>query len=189
MIVKKKPKIPPISGDEREQVRIRRKHGFDLLRDEFGRERVPNDTADGSRRFDESKTGILRVRTADPLRDLDLSPRQRNAGLRYRADFETASQSGIKPASMSERVDTGTMPRDVAAPVLEACRSLHEARKAMGHHKIVGVVDQVCGLRLSIREVAQRTGDPRPALTDRLTIGLDKLADEYFGPVKGKATR
>lgn len=191
MSVKKKPKMPAITGDEREQVRIRRKMGLPLQIDVHGRERVPTRTAESLRQFDEGKTGkqVIRLRTADPLNDLPLSPRQRNAGRQYRSDYETASQSGIKPASMGERVDTGTMPRDVPPAIWQACTALNSARVAMGHHEIVAVVDHVCGLRRSIREVAQRTGDPRPALAKLLTIGLDKLADTYFGPVKGKATR
>jgi hypothetical protein len=183
---KKKPEPPPILAAEKEQIRIRRKHDFPLALDGYGRERVPQITAESRREYVETPiTGIIRLKTADPLKTITgLSARQRNAGLRFRSDYEVAATSGIKPASMDERVDSSGMPRGAPAHILDAFAAMGKARAAIGHHEIVMVVECVCGQRMSIREVAERTKDPRPALAKLLTIGLDHLATLYFGPEK-----
>jgi hypothetical protein len=176
---------PPIFSAEREQIRIRRKHDFPLAMDDYGRERAPQCTAESRRQYEESTGGIVRLRLADPLKAITgLSPRQRNAGLRFRADYEVAATSGIKPASMVERVDSSGLPRGAPAHILDAFREMGKARSALGHHEIAMVVEGVCGQRMSIREIAERTKDPRPALAKLLSIGLDHLADHYFGKVK-----
>ena len=180
---KDKPKKLPLA--EREQVSIRRKIGAPLGVDEEGRDRVPKGTADAARRYDRSSGGIIRLRMSDPLRSISgLSARQRNAGLRYRDAYEIVARTGIKPASMAERVDSSGMNTDVPAMIIDAMGEVRTADRAMGHHEIVGVVRQVCGERRSIREIAEITKDPRPALTKLLQIGLDSLADHYFGRVK-----
>jgi hypothetical protein len=195
---KEKIKPPSILAAEREQVRIRRKHEFPLAMDSFGRERVPQImvdnkpvgplTAESQRQYEESKTGILRLKTADPLKTITgLSDRQRNAGFRFRADYEVASTSGIKPASMDERVDSSGLPRGAPAHILDAFAAMGRAREALGHHEIAMVVERVCGQRMSIREISDRTRDPRPALAKLLAIGLDHLADHYFGKVKAQS--
>lgn len=184
---KEKIKPPPILAAEREQVRIRRKHDFPLAMDSYGRERVPNSTAEGSRQYEETVIGIIRLKTADPLKTITgLSDRQRNAGLRFRADYEVAATSGIKPASMAERVDSSGLPRGAPPHILDAFAAMGAARKALGHHEIAMVVERVCGQRMSIREISDKTGDPRPALAKLLSIGLDHLADNYFGKVKAQ---
>lgn len=186
---------PPVLAAEREQVRIRRKHEFPLATDRFGRERVPQImvedkpvgplTADSRRQYEESDTGIIRLKTTDPLKTIvGLSDRQRNGGLRFRADYEVAATSGIKPASLDERVDSSGLPRGAPVHILDAFAAMGRAREALGHHEIAMVVERVCGQRMSIREIADRTGDPRPALAKLLAIGLDHLADHYFGKVK-----
>jgi Domain of unknown function (DUF6456) len=182
---KEKPKPPPpIYAAEREQVRIRRKHEFPLAMDDYGRERAPQVTAESRRQYEESSGGIVRLRLADPLKTITgLSTRQRNAGLRFRADYEVAATSGIKPASMAERVDSSGLPRGAPAHVLDAFGALATARQVLGHHEIAMVVENVCGLRMSIREISDRTKDPRPALAKLLSIGLDHLANHYFGGV------
>lgn len=182
---KEKIKPPPILAPEREQVRIRRKHDFPLAMDDYGRERVPQLTAESARTYEESTGGIVRLRTADPLKVITgLSPRQRNAGLRFRADYEIAATSGIKPASMDERVDSSGLPRGAPAHILDAFAAMGKAREALGHHEIAMVVECVCGQRMSIREIADKTKDPRPALAKLLSIGLDHLANHYFGHVR-----
>lgn len=180
-----RPSPPPIMAAEREQIRIRRSQDFPLVTDEHGRERVPSQTADGRRSYTKSVTGIVRLRLADPLVEMQgLSPRQRNAGLEFRTHYEIASTSGIKPVSMAERVDSGGLPRGAPAHILDAFAAMARAKQALGHHEIVTVVEYVCGQRMSIREVAERMHEPRPALSKLLSIGLDNLATHYFGKVK-----
>lgn len=182
---KDKPKPPGINAEERRQISIRRKMEFPLGNDEYGRPRLPQGTQDANRAYDLSSGGIVRLRLADPLKAIaGLSPRQRNAGLRFRADYEMVARSGIKPAAMEERVDTSGRGAGIPATMLDAIRAVMTARDTCGHHEIASVVENVCGLRMSIREVAERTGDPRPALAKLLVIGLDRLADAYFGPLK-----
>ncbi len=182
------PKMPPILAAEQEQIRIRRAQDFPIARDEFGRERVPA-TADGQRTYDKSPTGIVRLRLADPLKELKLSPRQRNAGLRFREDFEIATRDGMKPVSFDIKVDISGTPKGIPAALLDAWKALQTAKDAIRHPQIVSVVEQVCGLRMSIREIAQAEPrmTPRPALTVLLCVGLDYLADHYYGPVKKRA--
>lgn len=184
---KKKPEPPLILAAEKEQIRIRRKHDFPLALDGYGRERVPQITAESRREYVETPvTGIIRLKTADPLKTITgLSARQRNAGLRFRSDYEIAATSGIKATNMDERVQSGGIPVGAPDHILEAFTEMGRARIAIGHHEIAMVVECVCGQFMSIREVAARTGDPRPALAKLLTIGLDHLADHYFGKIKG----
>ena len=181
--------LPPIFAMEREQISVRRKMELPLSVDEHGRDRLPSDTAESHRRYDRSSTGIFRLRLADPLKEIrGLSPRQRNAGGKYREDYEAANAGAIKPASFDVKVDISGTPKGIPDHRLDAQTALREARACLTHETIANVVDLVCGQRMSIREVAQAEGQmtPRPALAVLLSIGLDYLAKHYYGPAPRK---
>lgn len=178
---RKKEKPPRISDQEKEQVRIRTKldHGFALSMDAWGRPRIGKGVAV----LDESKTGVIRARTFDPLVSISgLSNRQFEAGKKYREEYDVRAQSGAKPASLAVKVDGGGTYKDIPAAILDAHAAIEAAHDAIGHPQIVAVVEKVCGLRMSFREIAEREErmTPRPALSILLGIGLDKLAQHYF---------
>lgn len=187
-MAKRRPKneLPVITAAEKEQASLRRKlgHGFAVREDEHGRERLVAGTAEAQRTLTRSKAGIFRLKTFDPLVSFpDLSPRQRNAGLRYRDAYDVCSNAGIKPASMDVKVDGGRGGSGLSAAVIDAMTEVRECHQKTGHHEIAMVVREVCGERRSIREIAAMTRDPHPALVKLLKIGLDKVAIFYFGPL------
>lgn len=187
----RKAKPPRISADEVEQVRVRRKleHSFGLVLDAHGRERLNTGTAESRRRYDVGVTGVIRLRLADPLKDIvTLTTRQRDAGAKYRGYYEAVSQSGIKALSFDEAVDGSGQFKDIPSSILDAWGALRVARKRLQHPKIIIVLDHVCGLRMSIREASQATGVRRDAVAMLLSIGLDVLADEYI-PLKNRGNR
>ncbi len=169
-----KQRIPAL---EKEQVRIRRKlgHTFALELDDHGRERTYRGTAEARRQYDESNTGIVRLRLYDPLAELRLSDNQRKAGAHYRACYEAIMQSGTKSVTFSEHVDGGALYKDIPAQVLDAWGTLRRVRAKL-HPSIVMVMDHVCGLRMSLREASHATGINQHALKALLIIGLDVLA-------------
>lgn len=169
------PKVPP---EERDQVRARRKleHGFALMMDEHGRERLVAGTAEAARRYDVSSGGIVRLRLADPLKDISaLTAHQRQAGVRYRVAYEAIAQSGMKSSSFAEHVDGGALHKDIPATILDAWGRLRTIRSGL-HASVVAVLDHICGLRMSVRETSEATGFRRDAVTMLLTIGLDGIA-------------
>lgn len=183
------PDMPPILAAEREQIRVRGKMGFPLGVDEFGRERVPTGMAEGRRTYDRSATGVVRLRLADPLRELKLSPRQRNAGLKIRDMYEAVALAGIKPASFDVKVDMSGSPRGIPVEIMDGLKALEAAKASIRHPQIISVVEKVCGLRMSIREIAEAEPrmTPRPALSILLIVGLDYLADHFYGRLRKSA--
>jgi hypothetical protein len=182
----RKSKPPLIKKAEREQVRARRivGHSFALSMDEHGRDRLSNGTAESARLYDLTTAGYVRVRNIDPLKGISsLSERQRGAGARYREDFEIANREGLNSGSFSEHVDGGSHYKGIPAHLLDATEALRCANGALGHPTIVGVVEGVCGLGMSISAYAVKASDPRDAVIALLRVGLDKLIDHYR-PVK-----
>ncbi len=134
--------------------------------------------------YDLTTAGYVRVRNIDPLKGISsLSDQQRGAGARYREDFEIANREGLNSGSFSEHVDGGSFYKGIPAHLLDATQAVRCANGALGHPKIIGVVEGVCGLGMSISAFAQRASDPRDAVIALLKVGLDKLADHYR-PVK-----
>lgn len=167
-----------ISPAEKEQVRIRRKlgHTYAIGNDEHGRERLTKGTAESRRNYDESNTGVVRLRLHDPLIEMKLSNDQRKAGVHYRACYEAIAQSGVKSASLfTEHVDGGSLHKDIPTSILNAWGELRRVRAKL-HPSIVIVMDHVCGLRMSIREASQASGIYPHAVKALLMVGLDVLA-------------
>ncbi len=99
----KKPQPPKLPKGEAEQVRIRRElgHDFALKPDAFGRHRLTPGTAEARRVYEVSNGGytstggIVRLRNVDPLKGItSLTRQQREAGQRFRDDFERAQREG-----------------------------------------------------------------------------------------------
>jgi hypothetical protein len=180
----KTPKIekPKVPKDEKEQVRARRAAGHDeaLQFDEYGRQRLIKGTAEATRKYDLSKTGIVRVRNVDPLKGISsLTIKQREAGQRYRADFELAAREGLKGASTDIHVDGGGISASVPARLIDNHSILADARKALVYPEIVSVINAVCGLGMSIREVATRENVVRDIPVQLLRMGLERLVVHY----------
>ncbi|MER9459692.1 hypothetical protein NKI80_07280 [Mesorhizobium sp. M0387] len=179
------PKMPKIKRAEKEQVHARRElgHGFGLRIDEFGRERLVAGTMEATRIYEISNGGyvalggVARIRNVDPLKGISsLNDDQRNAARQYRDVFEYASREGMKTGSMQERVDGGRINVDTPQRLAVAHASLSSAREKIGHWEIALVIDKVVCEGMSLRELAETTGDPREALVKLLKIGLDNLA-------------
>lgn len=183
-----KPQAPKLPKGEAEQVRIRREVGYDfaLTDDAFGRKRLAAGTAEARRVYEVSNDGytatggIVRVRTVDPLVGItSLTGQQREAGLRYRQDFQCSQQAGVKPMRWSERVDGGRHGGGIADNVLDAGRAHAAATRALGHWDVAAVVQKVCCAGESVKGVAEQTGEGRDVVTKLLKVGLDLLAVHY----------
>ncbi|MBN9079652.1 MAG: hypothetical protein BGN87_18375 [Rhizobiales bacterium 65-79] len=178
----RKPEKPKISKDEKEQVRARRAAGHHeaLQFDEYGRQRLIHGTAESVRKYDLSKTGIVRVRNVDPLKGISsLTHKQREAGERYRADFELAAREGLKGASTDVRVDGGSIVQTVSARLIDNHAELAIARDALVYPEIVSVLNAVCGLGMSIKELATREHVVRDIPVQLLRMGLERLVVHY----------
>lgn len=185
---KAKPKLPKLPKGEAEQVRIRKEigHDFALKDDAFGRKRLAAGTEEARRVYEVSNDGytstggIVRVRNVDPLTGItSLSRQQREAGIRYRQDFRSSQQDGVKPMTWTERVDGGRFGGGVADRILSAGRSYADATRALGHWEVEGVVQKICCAGESAKSLAEQTGEPRDVVTKLLKIGLDILAVHY----------
>jgi hypothetical protein len=183
-----KPQPPKLPKDEAEQVRIRREigHDFALREDAFGRKRLAAGTLEARRVYEVSNDGftstggIVRVRNVDPLLGItSLSGQQREAGLRYRHDFQRSQQAGVKPMRWTERVDGGRQGGGVADSVLDAGRAHAAATRALGHWDVAAVVRHVCCAQESVKGVAEKSGEGRDVVTKLLKVGLDLLAVHY----------
>lgn len=174
---------PKVSKEEKEQVRARRAAGhFEALQlDEYGRQRLIKGTAEAARALHLSEGGIVRVRNVDPLKGiLSLSHKQREAGERYRADFELAAREGLKTTTTDERVGSGGATAAVAAALIDNHKIMAEARAALSYPEIIKVMDYVCGLGMSIKEVAQREEVVRDIPAQLLRMGLSRLVSHYI---------
>lgn len=180
----KQPEKPTVPKEERQQVRARRAAGhFEALQlDEFGRQRLIKGTAEAVRHYDYDprKGGIVRVRNVDPLKGISsLTRKQREAGQRYRADFELAAREGLKSASTDIRVDGGSIHQTVAARLIDNHSIMAEARSALVYPEIVAVLDAVCGLGMSIKEIATKEKIVRDIPVQLLRMGLERLVIHY----------
>jgi len=183
-----KTKVSKLPKGEAEQVRVRRDlgHDFALRTDEHGRQRLMTGTAEAQRIYDVSNDGhirtggIARVRNVDPLKSIvSLTDRQREAGRRYREDFELAATEGLKTGAYQERVDGGRMSSEIPARLLQNHSELTAARNALGYPEIAHVLDAVCGLGMSIAEVAGKGKVVRDIPAQLLRMGLDRLVLHY----------
>lgn len=174
-----KPKVPKA---EKEQVRARRAAGhYEALRvDEYGRHRLIGGTAEAMIQYDLSKGGVVRVRNVDPLKGiLSLSHKQRESGNRYRADFELAAREGLKAMQMQERVASGSASASVPARLIDNHSTMAKARQALVYPEVIRVLDAVCGLGMSIKEVAAKEGVVRDIPAQLLRMGLERLVIHY----------
>ncbi|MHA6643429.1 DUF6456 domain-containing protein [Mesorhizobium sp. A623] len=184
-----KPKVSKMPKGEADQVRIRRDlgHDFALKQDEHGRTRLIAGSVDARRVYEVvsndghiSTGGIVRVRKIDPLKGiLSLTDRQRGAGLRYREDFELAAREGLKTGTFQERVDGGGMTASISARLLDNHAAMHDAREAVGYPEIVVVLDAICGLGMSISELAAKESVVRDIPAQLLRMGLERLVVHY----------
>lgn len=183
-----KPQAPKLPKGEAEQVRIRREigHDFALRDDAHGRKRLVAGTQEARRVYEVSNDGhtatggIVRVRNVDPLLGItSLSGQQREAGQRYRADFQCSQQASVKPMRWSERVDGGRQGGGIADSVLDAGRAHAAATRALAHWEVAAVVQAVCCAGGSIKSLAEQTGEGRDVMTKLLKVGLDLLAVHY----------
>ncbi|PBC02388.1 DUF6456 domain-containing protein [Mesorhizobium sp. WSM3860] len=184
----KKPQPPKLPKGEAEQVRIRREigHDFALKQDPFGRQRLTAGTAEARRVYEVSNGGytstggIVRLRNVDPLVGItSLSRQQREAGQRFRDDFERAKRQGLQPQSWSERVDGGRVGGGVPDRVLSAGRAHARTAAALAHWEVAEVVRKICLEGQSVKAIAERSGDGRDVVVKLLKVGLDLLAVHY----------
>lgn len=175
-----------VPQEEKEQVRARRVagHSFAIKPDKSGRERLVVGTAESKRLYDLTAAGYVRVRNVDPLKGLSLTDPQRDAGTRYREAYEIANREGLNSGSFSEHVDGGALYKGIPDHLLDATEALRLANAALGHRKIVGAVEAVCGLGMSISAYAEKMREPREAVVALFRVGLDKLAEHYW-PKRG----
>ncbi|CAN7479755.1 DUF6456 domain-containing protein [Mesorhizobium amorphae] len=183
-----KPKPPKLPKGEAEQVRIRREigHDFALRDDRFGRKRLATGTQEAARIYEVSNGGytstggIVRVRNVDPLLGItSLTRQQREAGMRFRGDFERASREGLRPMAWEERVDGGRRDGGIPDRILSAGRAYAEATRALAHWEVSAVVQKICCAGDSVKSLAGQTGEARDVVSKMLKIGLDLLAVHY----------
>ncbi|MBZ9868446.1 DUF6456 domain-containing protein [Mesorhizobium sp. CA15] len=184
----KKPQPPKLPKGEAEQVRIRREvgHDFALKTDAFGRQRLTPGTAEARRVYEVSNGGytstggVVRLRNVDPLTGItSLSRQQREAGGRFRDDFERSQREGLQPQSWSERVDSGRIGGGVPDRVLSAGRAYAHAAAALAHWDVAEVVRKICLEGQSVKAIAERSGDGRDVVVKLLKVGLDLLGVHY----------
>ncbi|RUU51955.1 DUF6456 domain-containing protein [Mesorhizobium sp. M2C.T.Ca.TU.002.02.1.1] len=184
----KKAQPPKLPKGEAEQVRIRREvgHDFALKQDAFGRQRLTTGTAEARRVYEVSNGGytstggIVRLRNVDPLVGItSLSRQQREAGGRFRDDFERSQREGLQPQSWSERVDSGRVGGGVPDRVLSTGRAYAQAATALAHWEVAEVVRKICLEGQSVKAVSERAGDGRDVVVKLLKVGLDLLAVHY----------
>ncbi|MDX8448049.1 DUF6456 domain-containing protein [Mesorhizobium captivum] len=184
----KKPQPSKLPKGEAEQVRIRREigHDFALKADRFGRQRLTPGTAEARRVYEVSNGGytstggIVRLRNVDPLTGItSLSRQQREAGQRFRDDFERAERQGLQPQSWNERVDGGRVGGGVPERVLVTGRAHAHAAAALAHWEVAEVVRKICLEGQSVKALSERTGDGRDVVMKLLKVGLDLLAVHY----------
>ncbi|OHV69350.1 hypothetical protein LCM4577_22405 [Mesorhizobium sp. LCM 4577] len=184
----KRPQPPKLPKGEAEQVRIRREvgHDFALKQDAFGRQRLTTGTAEARRVYEVSNGGytstggIVRLRNVDPLTGItSLSRQQREAGGRFRDDFERSQREGLQPQSWSERVDSGRVGGGVPDRVLSAGRAHAHAVAALAHWEVAEMVRKICLEGQSVKAVAERSGEGRDVVVKLLKVGLDLLAVHY----------
>ncbi|MBN9552483.1 MAG: hypothetical protein J0H31_27420 [Alphaproteobacteria bacterium] len=180
--------VPKMRKGEAAQVKIRRDlgHDFAIRKDEHGRDRLLSGTAEARRVYEVSNDGyistggIARVRNVDPLKGIaSLTHKQREAGARYRADFELAAREGLKAMAMKERVGGGSATATVPARLLDNHSAMAAARQALSYPEIVHVLNAVCGMGMSIKDVATSQNVVRDIPAQLLRMGLERLVRHY----------
>ena len=122
----------------------------------------------------------MRVRNVDPLVGItSLTRQQREAGQRFRDDFERASREGLKPMPWEERVDGGRINGGIPDRVLNAGRVHAGANAALAHWELADAVRKICLEGQSVKALAERTGEGRDVVVKLLKVGLDLLAVHY----------
>lgn len=179
----KKSKPPKVSECEKEQVRARRLvgHDFGIKLDEFKRERLAVGTAEAEREYEIATGGkSVRVRNIDPLKGIgSLTERHREAGHKYREDFEYSAREGLRTGAYQEHVDGGRLGGNVNIKLMEGHYALSSARQAVGYPEIAAVLDAVCGMHMSLSDVAKVEGCVRDIPAQLLRMGLDRLTVHY----------
>ncbi|TGV62691.1 hypothetical protein EN792_073160, partial [Mesorhizobium sp. M00.F.Ca.ET.149.01.1.1] len=137
-----------------------------LKQDAFGRQRLTAGTAEARRVYEVSNGGytstggIVRLRNVDPLVGItSLMRQQREAGQRFRDDFERSQRDGLQPQSWSERVDGGRVGGGVPDRVLSAGRAHAHATAALAHWEVAEVVRKTCLEGQSVKAIAERSGE------------------------------
>lgn len=183
-----KPAAPKMRKGEAEQAKIRRDlgHDFAVRTDEHGRDRLILGTAEARRVYEVSNGGyistggIARVRNVDPLKGIaSLTHKQREAGARYRADFELAAREGLKAMAMKERVGGGGASASVPARLIDNHAAMSAAQQALSYPEIVYVMNSVCGMGMSIKDVASSQKVVRDIPAQLLRMGLERLVLHY----------
>jgi Domain of unknown function (DUF6456) len=173
---------------EAQQVKVRRDlgHDFAIRKDDHGRDRLIAGTAESRRVYEVSNDGyistggIARVRNVDPLKGIaSLTHKQREAGQRYRTDFELATREGLKAMGLQERVGGGSASASIPARLLDNHAAMAAARKALSYPEIIHVLNAVCGMGMSIKDVAVRENVVRDIPAQLLRMGLDRLILHY----------
>ncbi|TIU64932.1 MAG: hypothetical protein E5W15_25915, partial [Mesorhizobium sp.] len=127
-----------------------------------------------------STGGIVRLRNVDPLTGItSLTRQQREAGQRFRDDFERAARHGLQPQSWSERVDASRVGGGVPDRVLSAGWAHAHAAAALAHWEVAEVVRKTCLEGQSVKAIAERSGEGRDVVVKLLKVGLDLLAVHY----------
>ncbi len=122
----------------------------------------------------------MRVRNVDPLVGItSLTRQQREAGQRFRDDFERASRDGLRPMPWEERVDSSRIGGGIPDRVLNAGRAHSGARAALAHWEVADAVRSICLEGQSVKAHAERTGEGRDVVVKLLKVGLDLLAVHY----------
>ena len=99
---------------------------------------------------------------------------QREAGQRFRYDFERAERQGLQPQSWSERVDGGLLGGGIPGRVLSAGRAHVHAAAALAHWEVAVVVRKICLEGQSVKAIAERTGEGREVVVKQLKAGLEQ---------------
>jgi len=121
-----------------------------------------------------------RLTTIDRMRrDGSLSPRQADAGLKLRDDFELGV-CGARDAPSGHSTQFGW---HFTLAQLEAVRRWHFAIEALGP-RLAAIVRPICigipgGGDVSIADLARLSGHNRQEISGQLKLGLDMLADHY----------
>jgi len=191
MARKRHNKPPKVPMAEQEQVRIRKRigHDFAIVRDQFGRERLKQGTAESSREYADKDSDVVRVRRADHLQTMlksgALTSLQHRAGELYRDDFELVNSHGVRGVQWGERVDTSGYGAGAPLAVSEA---LIRLRQCAQHAGLMGefVLKEVCGKNNSPASLAGVGGASREYWSARLRESLEEIGVRVYRIMKDR---